>query len=154
MSLDELIENLKTYEMRKLELRKEEPKRDKAQVPMSTDGSESHNDNFDIARFTKKFKTFMKNPRNNLRRKNLTKTKHVDKASYDGCYKCKKMYDMIKNYPIWDIELKNKRYEKDKNDMLKEHSPNRNKNQEKSLNEAMNEAFQAAYEDSVNEEEN
>lgn len=48
--------NLKTYEIRKLELHKEEQKRDKALVLKAID----EDDDMDITVFAK-FKTFMKN---------------------------------------------------------------------------------------------
>ncbi|XP_070032481.1 uncharacterized protein [Nicotiana tomentosiformis] len=103
ISLDELIGNLKTHEMRKMELRKEEPKRDKALVLKASEEDESDNDELGLAMFIK-FKKFMKNSTNTCNRENSGKPKQIDKALYDGCYKCNKLDHMIKDCPMWKIE--------------------------------------------------
>ncbi|XP_070036270.1 uncharacterized protein [Nicotiana tomentosiformis] len=96
ISLDELIGNLKTHYMRKLELRKEEPKRDKALVLKVSEEDESDNDELDLAMFTK-FKKFMKTSKNASKRENCGKPKQIDKSSYDGCYKCNKLDHIFKD---------------------------------------------------------
>jgi len=63
ISLDELVGNLKTHEIRKIELRTEEPKRDKALVLKAYEEDESYSDDPDLAMFAK-FKKFMKNSKN------------------------------------------------------------------------------------------
>nr|XP_009624030.1 uncharacterized protein LOC104115153 [Nicotiana tomentosiformis] len=60
ISLDELVGNLKTNEMRKIELRNEEPKKDKALVLKASGDDESDYDDPDLAIFSK-FNRFMKN---------------------------------------------------------------------------------------------
>lgn len=89
--------------MRKLKLRKEEPKRDKGLVLKATYEDESDNDNLDIALFAK-FKIFMKNSRNGPKKEKNGKPKQADKSSYDGCYKCNEMDHMVKDFPTWKIE--------------------------------------------------
>ncbi|XP_075099018.1 uncharacterized protein LOC142175909 [Nicotiana tabacum] len=108
ISLDELIGNLKTHEMRNLELRKEKPKREKALVLKATEEDESENDNLDIAIFAK-FKKFMKNSRNAPKRESNSKPKKADKSLYDGCYMCNKMDHIVKDYPMREIEWKKER---------------------------------------------
>lgn len=44
----------------------------------------------------KKLNKFMKNPRGGLSKENSSKAKTMDKVSYDGCYKCKKLEHMVK----------------------------------------------------------
>ncbi|XP_075103673.1 uncharacterized protein LOC142178245 [Nicotiana tabacum] len=94
--LDELVENLKTHEMRKIELRKEEPKKDKALVLKESEDDESHYDDPDLAMFAK-FKRFMKNSKSASKRETRSKHKQTDKANYDGCYKCGKLDHMVKD---------------------------------------------------------
>ncbi|XP_070050220.1 uncharacterized protein [Nicotiana tomentosiformis] len=96
--LDELVGNLKTQEMRKIELRKEEPMRDKALDLKASEKDESDSDDPDLA--ISKFKKFMKNSKNACKRENNDKPKQINKATYDGCYKCNKIDHMVKDCPI------------------------------------------------------
>ncbi|XP_070017213.1 uncharacterized protein [Nicotiana sylvestris] len=146
ISLDELIGNLKTHEMRKLELRKEEQKRDKALVLKTYKEDVSDNDELDLAMFAK-CKRFMKNSKNASKRKYGGKPKQIDKASYDGCYKCNKLHHMVKDFPMWKIECKNERAEKEKRKKMKEKGLNKGKILGKVFTEAMKQGFLAAYED-------
>ncbi|XP_070042959.1 uncharacterized protein [Nicotiana tomentosiformis] len=111
ISLDELVGNLKTHEMRKIELRKEEPKKDKALVLKAFEDDESGYDNPDLAMFAK-FKRFMKNFKSASKRESSNKPKQIDKAKYDGCYKCGKLDHMVKDYLMCEIELRKERAEK------------------------------------------
>ncbi|XP_070054658.1 uncharacterized protein [Nicotiana tomentosiformis] len=99
ISLDELVGNLKTHEMRKIEMRKEEPKRDKVLVIKEYQEKESDSDDPELAMFAK-FKKFTKNSKNASKRGNNGKPKQIDKAVYDGCYKCSKLDYMVKDYPM------------------------------------------------------
>ncbi|XP_070008599.1 uncharacterized protein [Nicotiana sylvestris] len=86
ISLDKLVGNLKTHEMRKIELRKEEPKKDKALVLKASEDDEFDYDDPDLAMFAK-FKRFMKNSKSSSKRETNSKPKRIDKANYNGCYK-------------------------------------------------------------------
>ncbi|XP_070032919.1 uncharacterized protein [Nicotiana tomentosiformis] len=99
ISLDELVENLKTYEMRKIELSKEEPKRDTALVLKASEEDDSDNDDSELAMFAK-FKRFMKSFKSASKRETNGKTKQTDKANYDGCYKCSNLDHMVKDCPM------------------------------------------------------
>nr|XP_033515916.1 uncharacterized protein LOC117280321 [Nicotiana tomentosiformis] len=88
ISLDELVGNLKTHEMRKIELRKKEPKRDKALVLKGSEEDESDSNDPNLAKVAK----FMKNSKNASKRENNGKHKQIDKATYDGSYKYSKLY--------------------------------------------------------------
>ncbi|XP_070048835.1 uncharacterized protein [Nicotiana tomentosiformis] len=103
ISFDELVENLKTHEMRKIELRKEEQRKDNALVLKVSEDDESDYNDPDLATFAK-FKGFMKNSKSASKRETGNKHKHIDKANYDGCYKCGKIDHMVKNCPIWEIK--------------------------------------------------
>lgn len=83
ISLDELIGNLKTHEMRKMELSKEEPKKDKALVLKASEDDEFDYDDPYLAMFSK-FKKFMKNSKSASKRETSSKHKQNDKANYDG----------------------------------------------------------------------
>ncbi|XP_070035276.1 uncharacterized protein [Nicotiana tomentosiformis] len=111
ISLDELVENLKTNEMRKIELRKEEPKKDKALVLIAFEDDEYDYDDPDLAMFAK-FKRFMKNSKSASKRETGRKSKKIDKANYDGCYKYGKLDHMVKDCPMWEIEWRKERAEK------------------------------------------
>ncbi|XP_070032915.1 uncharacterized protein [Nicotiana tomentosiformis] len=90
ISLDDLVGNLKTYEMRKIELHKEDPNKDKAFVLKAYEDNKSDYDYPNLAMFAK-FKRFMKNTKNASKRETSSKPKHINKANYDGCYKCGKL---------------------------------------------------------------
>ncbi|XP_070031818.1 uncharacterized protein [Nicotiana tomentosiformis] len=99
ISLDELVGNLKTHEMRKIELCKEEPKKDKYLLLKASEDKEYDYDDPDLAMFAK-FKRFMKNSKSASKRETSSKPKKIDKANYDGCYKCGKLDHMVKNCPM------------------------------------------------------
>ncbi|XP_075077235.1 uncharacterized protein LOC142163975 [Nicotiana tabacum] len=77
----------------------EEPKRDKALVLKASKEDESNSDDPDLALFAK-FKKFMKNSKNASKRETSGKPKDIDKANYDGCYKCSKLHHMVKDCPM------------------------------------------------------
>ncbi|XP_018631400.2 uncharacterized protein [Nicotiana tomentosiformis] len=111
ISLDELVGNLKTHEIKKIELRKEEPRRDKALVLKASEEDEFDSDDLDLAMFAK-FKKFMRNSKNASKRENNGKPKQIEKDSYDGCYKCNKLYHMVKDCPMWELNGRKKELKK------------------------------------------
>ncbi|XP_070054754.1 uncharacterized protein [Nicotiana tomentosiformis] len=126
ISLDELVGNLKTQEMRKIEQRKEQPKRDKALVLKASEDDESDNDDPDLAIFAK-FKRFMKNSKSASKREISSKSKKIDKANYDGCYMCSKLDHMVKDCLMWEIEWRKERAEKEKWEKMRENDLNKGK---------------------------
>nr|XP_016500738.1 PREDICTED: uncharacterized protein LOC107819164 [Nicotiana tabacum] len=128
--LDELVGNLKTQEMRKIELRKEEPMGDKAMDLKASKEDESDSDDPDLAMFAK-YKKFMKNFKNASKRENNDKPKQINKATYDG-----------KN------ELKRKKQKE-----LREKGPNKGTILGEGFTKAIKQAFLAAYEDSESDKE-
>ncbi|XP_070042555.1 uncharacterized protein [Nicotiana tomentosiformis] len=76
--------------MRKIELRKEEPNKDKTLVLKASEDDESDYDDPDLTMFAK-FKRFMKNSKSASKRETSSKHKQIDKANYDGCYMCGKL---------------------------------------------------------------
>ncbi|XP_070041476.1 uncharacterized protein [Nicotiana tomentosiformis] len=103
ISLDELVINFKTHEMRKIELRKEVPNKDKDLVLKAFEDDESDYDDPKLAMFAK-FKRFMKNSKSAPKRETSSKHKQIDKANYDGCYKCGEVDHMVNDCPIWEIK--------------------------------------------------
>ncbi|XP_070049150.1 uncharacterized protein [Nicotiana tomentosiformis] len=146
ISLDNLVGNLKTHEMRKIELRKEDPKKDNDLILKASKDDESDYDDPDLAMFAK-FKRFMKNSKSASKRETSSKHKQIDKAKYDGCYKCGKIDHMVKDNPIWKIERRKERVEKEKHEKMREKGSNKGKILGKGFIEAMKQAFLAAYED-------
>ncbi|XP_009616660.1 uncharacterized protein [Nicotiana tomentosiformis] len=152
ISLDELVGNLKTYEMRKMELHKEEPKEDKALVLKASKDDESDYDDPDLPIFAK-FKRFVKNSKSASKREASNKPKQIDKANYDGCYKCDKLDHMVKYFPMWEIERIKERAEKEKREKIRENGSNKGKILGKGFTEEMKQAFLAAYEDNGSNQE-
>ncbi|XP_070045791.1 uncharacterized protein [Nicotiana tomentosiformis] len=85
----------------------EEPKKDKALVLKDTEDDESDYDDHGLAMFAK-FKMFMKNSKSASKRETSSKPKQIDKANYDGCYKCGKLNHMVKDCPMREIERRKK----------------------------------------------
>ncbi|XP_070045573.1 uncharacterized protein [Nicotiana tomentosiformis] len=152
ISLDELVGNLKTHEMRKIELRKEEPKKDKALVLKSFEDDESNYDDHDLAIFSK-FKRFMNNSKSSSKKETSSKHKQINKANYDGCYKFGKLDHMVKNCPMWEIQRRKERAEKEKQEKMRENGSNKETILGKRFTEEMKQAFLAAYEDSGSDQE-
>ncbi|XP_070022337.1 uncharacterized protein [Nicotiana sylvestris] len=82
-----------------------------------------------------------------------SKPKQIDKTNYDGCYKCEKLDHMVKDCPMWEIEQRKERAEKEKQEKMREKCSNKGKILGKGYTEAMKQAFLAAYEDSGSDQE-
>ncbi|MCD9641375.1 hypothetical protein HAX54_027541 [Datura stramonium] len=125
---------MKTHEMRKLELKREEPKRDQGMILKATESYGSDIDEQDIVLMAKKFKGFMRKPKENLKKESSAMPR-------------------IKDCSIWKVEWEKKRDQKERKEQQKEEVPAYEKSQRKAANEAMRQVFFATWEDSSEEED-
>jgi len=100
ISLDELIGNLQTYELRKNSQQQEETKKDRGISLKLMEEDSSDFDDEDMAMITRKFKKFFKKTKENTRRKNFSKLKNTGREQFSGCFKCGKLDHIIKNCPL------------------------------------------------------
>jgi len=100
ITLDELIGNLQTYELRRNSQQNEEIKKDRGIVLKVMEEDSSDLDVEEIAMITRKFKNFFKKAKENLKRKNFSKLKNSDREQFSGCFKCGKLNHIVKNYPL------------------------------------------------------
>jgi len=73
ISLDELIGNLQTYELRRSSQLKEGTKRDRSLALKGLEEDGSHFDEEEMAMITRKFKKFFKKAKENSKKKNVSK---------------------------------------------------------------------------------
>ena len=99
LSLDELMGNLQTYELRRNSQQQEETKKDRglALKIMEEDSSDLNED--DMAMFLRKFKKFVKKTTTGTKQKQPSRSKNNDRDQYTGCFKCGKKDHIIKNCP-------------------------------------------------------
>ena len=100
ISLDELIGNLQTYELRRSSQQKEENKRDRGLALKALEEDSSDMDEEDMALITRKFKKFFRKSKELSKKKNPVKTKNSDKEQVPGCFKCGKRDHFVKNCPL------------------------------------------------------
>ncbi|XP_070041592.1 uncharacterized protein [Nicotiana tomentosiformis] len=95
LTIDELVGNLKTYEMRKKkDHERREPKREKNLV-LKTDNNESSGEDADMAYLTKRFQKMVRKNRGIPKKGNSNKPN-----GYDLCHKCGKPGHFIKDFPL------------------------------------------------------
>ena len=99
LSLDELIGNLQTYELRRNSQQQEETKKDRGLALKIMEEDSSELDEEDMAMLTRKFKKFFKKTKARLRQKHPSRSKNTDRDQFTGCFKCGKMDHIIKNCP-------------------------------------------------------
>jgi len=99
ISLDKLIGNLQTYELRRGSQVKEETKRDQGLALKALEDDSSDLDGEEIVMITWKFKKFFK-PRENSKKKNINKPRSRDCDQFTGCFKCGKHDHIMKNCPL------------------------------------------------------
>jgi len=82
--LDELIENLQTYELRRSSQLKEETKRDRglALKALEDDGSDFNDE--EMAMITQSFKKFFKKAKENSKNKNTSKPRSNKREQFTG----------------------------------------------------------------------
>ena len=100
ISLDELIGNLQTCELRRSSQLKEETKRDRGLALKALEEVDLDLDEEDMAMFTRKFKKFFKKAKENFRKKNFSKPRNNDREQFTGCFKCGKREHIVKNCPF------------------------------------------------------
>jgi len=54
----------------------------------------------EMAMITRKFKKFFKKAKENSKRRNFSKLKNSDREQFSGCFKCRKLDHIVKNYPL------------------------------------------------------
>ncbi|XP_070039920.1 uncharacterized protein [Nicotiana tomentosiformis] len=102
LSLDELIGNLKAYELRRQTMKMDVPKKEKSLALRITEGSDLEED--EMAVITKDFKKYLRREKGSSRSRSYNKATALEKQVTDGCYKCGKSDHIIKNCPMWEIE--------------------------------------------------
>ena len=100
ISLDELIGNLQTYELRRNSQLKEETKRDRGLALKALEEGASNLNEEVMAMFTRKFKKFFKKAKENSKRKNLSKPINSNREQFTRCFKCGKHDHIVKNFPL------------------------------------------------------
>jgi len=96
ITLDELIGNFQTYELRRNSQQKEEIKKDRGIELKVMEEDSSNLDVEEMAVITRKFKKFFKKAKENSKRKNFSKLKNSDRKQFSGCFKCGKLDHIVK----------------------------------------------------------
>jgi len=110
ISLDELIGNLQTYELRRNSQLKEETKRDRGLALKSLEEDDSNLDEEVMAMFTRKFKKFFKKAKENSKKKTFRKVRNSDREQFTRCIKCGKHDHMVKNCPLLKEEQEQEQF--------------------------------------------
>ena len=100
ITLDELIGNLQTYELRKNSQQKEEQKKDRGLALKAHKDIDSDLEDEDMALMSRKFKKFFKKVKENNKRKDFSKSRNTPKEQLTGCFKCGKPDHLVKNCPL------------------------------------------------------
>jgi len=97
ISLDKLIGNLQTYELRRSSQQKEETKKgqDLALKALEEDGSDLNEE--EMAMITRKFKKFFKKAKENSKKKNFSKSRSNKWEQFTWYFKCGKHDHIVKN---------------------------------------------------------
>ena len=85
LSLDELIGNLQTYELRRTSQQQEETKKDRGLALKIMEEDSPNSDEEDIAMVTRKFKKFFKKAKAGMKQKQSIKPKNNDRDQFTGC---------------------------------------------------------------------
>ena len=101
MTLDELVGNLRTYEMEVDGTKEQEALKKILALKASDSDEEFELDKEQVAFITKNFSKFFK-------KKKGTSTKKYSNDNPNGCYKCGKTDHQIWDCPVWEIEWKKK----------------------------------------------
>jgi len=112
ITLDELIGNLQTYELRRNSQQQEETKKDCGIAHKLMDKDSSDFDDEDMAMITQKFKKLFKKTKENARKENFSKLKNTDREQFSGCFKCGKFDHIVKNCPLLKDEQEQEQHRK------------------------------------------
>ncbi|XP_070031941.1 uncharacterized protein [Nicotiana tomentosiformis] len=110
LPLDELIENLIAYKLRRQTMKMDVRKKERSLALRITEGSDLEDD--EMAMITKDFKKYLRRGKGSSRSRSYSKSKAPEKQTNNGCYKCGKTYHHIKNCHLWEIEWKKKKAER------------------------------------------
>jgi len=99
LSLDELIGNLQTYELRRNSQQQEEIKKDRGIALKIMEEDSSELDEEDMAMINHKFKKFFTKTKEGTRKKHPSKFKNTDRERFSRCFKCGKLDHIVKNCP-------------------------------------------------------
>ncbi|XP_070039677.1 uncharacterized protein [Nicotiana tomentosiformis] len=150
LRLDELIGNLTAYELRRLTMKMDVPKKERSLTLRITEGADLEED--EMAMITKDFKKYLKRGKGSSRGGNYNKARVPEKMTNEGCYKCGKTDHHIKNYPQWKIEWKKERSER--RNMKKEQvHPKKNKGSIKAMVAAWGECSDEESDDEDGDEQ-
>ena len=97
ISLDELIGNLQTYELRRNSQQKEEIKKDRGIALKVLEEDSSDLDEEEMAMITQKFKKFFKKAKEKSKNRNFSRSRDNDREQFSGCFKCCKRDHIVKN---------------------------------------------------------
>ena len=100
ITLDELIGNLQTYELRKNSQQKEEAKKDRGLALKALEDDDSDLEEEEMAMMTQKFKKFFKKVKENNKRNDFSKGRNTPREQFSGCFKCGKSDHIVKNCPL------------------------------------------------------
>ena len=100
ISLDELIGNIQTYELRRNSQLKEETNRDRDVALKALKEDDSDLDEEVMAMFTRNLKKFFKKAKEISKKKNFIKARNSDREQLTGCFKRGKHDHIVKNCPL------------------------------------------------------
>ena len=100
ISLDELIGNLQTYELRRNSQMKGEVKKDRGLALKARESDSSYFDEEGMAVIARKFKKFFKKTESLYKKGNTSKAKNSDRDQFSGCFKCRRQDHVVKNCPL------------------------------------------------------
>ena len=116
MTFHELVGNLKTYEMNVN--KKGEENKEKNLGFKETESNESDIDYEELAPISKNFKKLFERGMNYGKNSQSTKKKTTEKPQSGGCFNCNKIDHHIKECPMWEVEWKKKKSEKEKRELI------------------------------------
>jgi len=111
ISLDELISNLQTYELRRSSQQKEDTKRDQGLAIKALEEDGSDFDEEEMAMITGKFKKFFKTAKENSKKKNVCKPRGNEHKQVIGCSKCGKRDHIVQNCPLLKKEQDSEQFQ-------------------------------------------
>ena len=96
ISLDELIGNLQTYELR----RSSQVKKDHDLAPKALESDGSNLDDEEMAIVDRKVKKLLKKAGWNFKKRSTSKSRSSDRDQLLGCFKCSKHDHVVKNFHL------------------------------------------------------
>ena len=116
MTLDELVGNLKTYEMNVD--KRGERKKEKNLGFKATESDESDIDDDDLDLISKNFKKLLKGGLNASKKSPPQKERNFKRLQSGGCFKCGETDHQIKDCPMWELEWKKEKAEKERKELF------------------------------------